>query len=124
MKKIPIPESELELMKALWERNPQTLPELTRMVQRSNAWEGVTVKTLLGRLLKKGAVSQTGTRRYYQYRPEISREEHLECASDSFLAQTFDGAASAMVSFFVQKGKLSAADLTELRKLIGELDHE
>ena len=60
MEEIRIPESELEIMKVLWERSPQTLPEIVGNVRRVMPWEAVTVKTLLGRLVKKQFVRRSG----------------------------------------------------------------
>ncbi|UKI31599.1 MAG: BlaI/MecI/CopY family transcriptional regulator [Lentisphaeria bacterium] len=55
MKEVLIPESEMEVMKVLWARSPQSLPEIVENVRRTMPWEAVTVKTLLGRLVKRSA---------------------------------------------------------------------
>ncbi len=121
MKDIRIPESELELMKVLWSGAPLTLPEVVKQVQVHNNWETVTVKTLLGRLVKKGLVVQQGSRRNYLYTPAVSREEHLAAAGSSFAKKLFGGAPTAMISFFMRSSELSQADIDELQKQIDEL---
>ena len=63
MEKIPISDSELEVMKVLWDKAPRTLPQVVEAVRRVNPWESVTVKTLLNRLVRKQAVRQEGERR-------------------------------------------------------------
>ena len=62
MKEILIPESEMEVMKVLWARSPQSLPEIVENVRRTMPWEAVTVKTLLGRLVKKELPLRTADR--------------------------------------------------------------
>ncbi|WP_176012540.1 BlaI/MecI/CopY family transcriptional regulator [Victivallis sp. Marseille-Q1083] len=122
MERIKISDAELEVMKALWDKSPQTLPEIVGNVQRENSWEGVTIKTLLLRLLKKEAVSQEGERRSYQYSPRISREEYLKEASNKFLRDTFQDTPGALLSFFVKERRLSSEELSELKAIIEEAE--
>ncbi len=121
MEDVRIGEGELEIMKSLWEESPRTLPEIVQSVRQSNAWEPVTIKTMLGRLLRKGAVEQSGNRRNYQYTPLIDRESYLEQTGRFLTEKFFNGAAGSMLSFFVRSGKLSESDLAELKKEIEEL---
>ena len=115
-----ITNSELELMKILWESSPLTTPELAARAAAACGWNGSTVKTLLARLVEKGALLQEGEKRSYSYRPLLSREEYREEAGKRLAAQAFDDDCAAMVSFFVRRGKLSAADLAELKRLLDE----
>ena len=50
-----ISESEWTLMEALWESSPQTASELTKTLRPTINWAENTVRTLLTRLLGKGA---------------------------------------------------------------------
>jgi len=115
-----ITNSELELMKMLWENAPLTTPELAARAATACGWNGSTVKTLLTRLVEKGAILQEGEKRSYSYRPLLSREAYREEAGKRLAAQAFDDDCAAMVSFFVRRGKLSAADLAELKRLLDE----
>ena len=115
-----ITNSELELMKMLWESSPLTTPELAERAAAVCGWNGSTVKTLLGRLVEKGAIQQEGEKRFYAYHPLLSREAYREEAGKRLAAQAFDDDCAAMVSFFVKRGKLSAADLVELKRLLDE----
>ena len=124
MEEIRIPESELEIMKVLWERSPQTLPEIVGNVRRVMPWEAVTVKTLLGRLVKKQFVRRSGNRRSYLYEPLIERAAVLKSSVRRFMDTMFDGAPGAMLSFFVRSGELSPEEIEELERTIEELKHE
>ncbi len=124
MEEIRIPESELEIMKALWARSPQTLPEIVKNVQQTNPWEAVTVKTMLGRLVRKNFVRQSGSRRSYLYEPLVSRAAALKSAGKQFMNKMFDGAPAAMISFFIRSGELSPSDIREISRLIEEMKHE
>ncbi len=121
MDKIPISDAELEVMRVLWAQSPASFPEIVRRVKQHNAWEPVTIKTMLNRLVKKLVVAESGSRRNYQYTPLVSREEYRESIGDRLIEQAFDGAPLAMLSFFVKRADISRADLDELQSLIEEL---
>lgn len=121
MKEIQIPESEMEIMKVLWEHSPQSLPEIVENVRRTMPWEAVTVKTLLGRLVKKECVRRSGSRRSYLYEPQIDRAAVLKSATKRFMEKMFDGTPGAMLSFFLRNGELSEEEIEELSRLIEEM---
>lgn len=118
MEEIRIPESELEIMKVLWDHSPQTLPEIVKNVRRVMPWEAVTVKTLLGRLVKKELVRQSGSRRSYLYEPLIEKAAVLKSAARHFMNTMFDGTPGAMLSFFIHHGELSSEEIEELSRVI------
>ena len=121
MKEIQIPESEMEIMKVLWKHSPQSLPEIVENVRRAMPWEAVTVKTLLGRLVKKECVRRSGSRRSYLYEPLVDRAAVLKSATKRFMEKMFDGTPGAMLSFFLRNGDLSNDDIEELSRLIEEM---
>ena len=58
MKNIPnITESELEIMKVLWEKSPLLASEIIALLPEEMNWSDQTVKTFLNRLLKKQAIT-------------------------------------------------------------------
>lgn len=122
MDEIAVSKSELELLRILWRRSPLSLPELLAGIRVNCDWDESTVKTLLTRLVAKGAVKQEGKRRFFRYSPLLSQEEYREQAGRKLVEQAFDNDSAACVSFFVRRRDLSAADLAELRKLLTELD--
>ncbi|MET0982839.1 MAG: BlaI/MecI/CopY family transcriptional regulator [Telluria sp.] len=52
----PISEAESSVMEALWEARPRTAEDVVAALRDRQAWREATVKTLLNRLLKKGAI--------------------------------------------------------------------
>ena len=50
-------DSEWKVMQALWGRHPATARDVLEQVERETAWAYTTVKTLLARLVEKGADS-------------------------------------------------------------------
>jgi BlaI family penicillinase repressor len=116
-----ISDSEWTLMEALWESSPQTASELTKTLRASTNWAENTVRTLLTRLVEKGALktgeNASGTRTFL---PAVKREACVRAESQSFLDRVFGGAAKPLLVHFAQNSKLSPDEIKELKKLLDQ----
>jgi BlaI family penicillinase repressor len=116
-----ISESEWTIMEELWKAAPQTALELTRRLEPSTHWAENTVRTMLTRLVDKGALktgkNTSGTR---TFRPAVSREACVKAAGDSFMQRIFRGAAKPLLVHFTQESKLTADEVAELKRLLDE----
>ena len=56
-KKLSISDSELEVLKELWQDTDLTARQLTDRLQQRTQWSEATIKTLLLRLLQKNAAA-------------------------------------------------------------------
>jgi BlaI family transcriptional regulator, penicillinase repressor len=119
-----ISDAEAMVMEVLWQRNPLSAEEVIVALAASTGWAEPTIKTLLNRLLNKGAVHAEKQGRRYLYSPALAREAWVEQQSEGLLERLFGGRVAPLVAHFSERGKLSAADIAELRKLIRELDDE
>jgi BlaI family transcriptional regulator, penicillinase repressor len=120
MKKIPrISETEWEVMKVIWAKAPCTAEQIIGALTRRDAsWHPKTVKAFLNRLVKKRALGFTKEGRAYIYNPLVKQENCVEEASESFLDRVFGGSLKPMLAHFVGRGKLSAEEIRELRRLL------
>ncbi len=121
-----ISESELEVMKLLWEKSPADLPELIERTKQRRDWDESTIKTLLRRLVGKGAIRRTGERRSYQYTPAISFREYRVDLLRHVAKSFFGSNLVEMFCFFVREEKLSAEELGELEAILkkGSENHD
>lgn len=119
-----ISDAESRLMQVLWQRGDATAEELHQAVAKETDWQGGTVKALLNRLLRKGAISAQREGRRFRYRPVLSRDEYVAEQSRSLVDRLFDGRVAPLVAHFSERQALSRADLDELRRLIEELDDD
>lgn len=121
MKKPIISESEWSVMELLWEAAPQTASEVARALRPSTDWAENTVRTLLTRLVKKGALkigrNKSGTQ---TFRPAVSREASVQAESDSFAQRIFGGAAKPLITHFAQNSQLTAEEVAELKRILDE----
>jgi BlaI family transcriptional regulator, penicillinase repressor len=116
-----ISEAELEVMEVLWRAAPLTASEVAARVDPARGWSGATVKTLLGRLLAKGALAHEEDGRRYLYRPAIARADHVAGDVGRLVDRLFGGRAAPLVAHLAERQKLSAEDIAELEALVRDL---
>ena len=88
---VRISDSEFIVMEVLWRQHPLTAEMVIDATAVKNNWKGNTVRTLLNRLLKKGAISAERIDRKNYYVPALSRDVVVGSKSETFLKQLFDG---------------------------------
>ena len=112
-----ISDSELEVMKLLWQAE-DALPvtEIREALQKSRGWEATTVKTLVSRLVSKGVIRQE-KRNVFYYSPLISEREYNGWATRHLIERLYNGSARELVAALVHSDGLSQADLEELREM-------
>ncbi len=123
-KSIQISEAESIVMQVIWDHDPMPTEDVIAALEKHGRWQVSTVKTLLNRLLKKGAVKARKDNRRYIYSAVLTREEWLATESHGFLDRMFGGRVAPLVSYFSQQKKLGKKDIDDLKKLIQELEDE
>lgn len=119
-----ISDAEAHVMDVLWERSPLTAEELVQVLSPRQDWQEGTVKSLLNRLLKKGAIRADRDGRRYLYAPVLERETWLAEQSAGLVDRLFGGRVAPLVAHFSEHGRLSREDLQALKDLVGRLDDE
>lgn len=119
-----ISEAESAVMDVLWQRQPLSAEEVVAALADSRSWQEATVKTLLNRLLNKGAIRAEKDGRRYLYAPVLKREDWVLDESQGLLERLFGGRVAPLVAHFSEQRKLSRKDIAELRKLLEEIDDE
>lgn len=119
-----ISEAESVVMDVLWLRSPLAAEDIVIALADSREWQEPTIKTLLNRLLNKGAISAAKDGRRYLYAPVLQRDAWVQGESESLLQRMFGGRVAPLVAHFSEQRKLSRKDIAELRKLLEELDDD
>lgn len=119
-----ISEAESVVMEVLWTRSPQASDGVVAALSDRSDWAEPTIKTLLNRLLKKGAIRAERDGRRYLYSPVLTRDAWVASQSEGVLERLFGGRVAPLVAHFSERGKLSQEDIDALRRLIGEIDNE
>lgn len=111
----PITQAEWELMNVLWE-GPRTALEVAEALERHPK----TVKTLLGRLVRKGVLRYREEGNRYVYSPAIPRQRYVREESASFIERVFGGETTPALVHFVRSSRLTPGEIDELRRLLDE----
>jgi BlaI family penicillinase repressor len=119
-----ISEAESLVMAVLWQQSPRYAEEVISQLREEQDWQEPTIKTLLNRLLNKGAIHAEKHGRRYSYSAVLKREDWVMSESKGLLNRIFDGRVAPLVAHFSEKGKLSKKDIAELKKLIEGMDDE
>jgi BlaI family penicillinase repressor len=119
-KSIRISESEWQVMVLVWERSPVAAGEIVDSLSRRTGWHSRTIRTLLDRLVKKGALKATFVGKRYLYEPLLSMNACIRQESRSFLERVFGGEAAPMLLYLVRESKLSSDEIKELKRLLSE----
>lgn len=120
----PISEAEAQVMQELWARSPQGADEIAATLGPRQGWQLATVKTLLNRLLKKGALTAERDGRRFLYAPAVPEDAWVADAGLSLIDRLFGGRLAPLVAQFASERKLKPEDVEALKALLKEQGHE
>ena len=117
-----ISDAELDVMEALWSADaPLTAADVADKIGSDRDWSLATVKTMLSRLLTKGAVRHTEDGRRFLYAPAIERSDFEARESVRFVDRMFGGRLSPLVARLAEEDALDEADIAAIEALLKEL---
>jgi BlaI family penicillinase repressor len=108
-------------MKIVWRDGPCQAQVVIDALSGPNEWSASTVKTLLNRLLRKGALTHEKTGKSYVYAAAFSEAQCRAAATESFVDRVFDGSLSPLLAHSTgSRKKLRKEDIAELENLLHE----
>jgi predicted transcriptional regulator len=119
--KIKISQSELDVMDVLWRESPLGSAEVVARLEDKKDWSARTIKTLLSRLVDKGALNTEAEGRRFLYSPAITREAYVGPAARRFAERLFGGRAAPLVAHLAEGDGLSESDIAEIEALLEKL---
>lgn len=111
-------DAEWIVMNVIWDSQPTEASDVIAALGADNEWSDATVKTMLHRLVKKGALTTEQIGKKYRYTAAVRRSACIRKASRSFLDRVFGGDAAPALLHLVKTAKLSEDDLAQLRELL------
>lgn len=115
-----ISDSELEIMKIIWDNPKITANKIAEELDSSFHWAHTTTKTLINRLLKKGEIGFEKLGKEYNYYPLIDKNNYINIESKSFLKKIFNGSINSMLLNYVKNEKLSEKEIDELKNILNK----
>jgi BlaI family penicillinase repressor len=113
-----ISDAEWDVMKVVWERQPVPASDVVEQLGRERGWAPRTVKTMLNRLVGKGALVYAVDGKRFLYSAKVNRDACVRRESRSFLSRVFDGSVTPAVVHLLTHSKLSDEELKQLRRVL------
>lgn len=113
-----ISDAEWVVMNVIWDSQPIDASQVIERLSKPNDWSAATIKTMLHRLVRKGALTHEADGRKYIYRANVRRHDCVRKASRSFLDRVFGGHAVPALLHLLKTSKLSPDEAAELRELL------
>ena len=111
---------ELEMLGALWAIGSGSIREIQESLPEDRRPEYTTVQTIIYRLEEKGAVRRAkkiGNAHIFE--PLVDQRSTFATLIDDFIGK-LGGSHTPLVAHLVESGKISAADLKQMEKLLKE----
>ena len=104
-------------MNAVWRDHPATARAVLGALEAETGWAYSTVKTMMDRLVEKGALKAHLEGITSIYQPVLTQKQARKGALRALKERAFDG-AGAMMQFLVGSERLSKRDRAELLRLL------
>ncbi len=111
-------EAEWSVIKAIWEKEPCTAPEIQERLAPATGWTYSTVRTLMDRMVGKGLLLAEKQGKLTWFRSAVTRLQAQRGELMYALKHAFDGALTPMVQCLLESRGISEAELKELETLI------
>ena len=108
--------TEWEVMKVLWDHGPLAARDVYASLPNSKSWAYKTVKTLLSRLVAKGAVDYDQVGNSYLYRPAAEREEVTRLEVHGVVQRIMGEAVSPVLAHFIEQADLTREEIDQLKQ--------
>ncbi|MBX7258191.1 MAG: BlaI/MecI/CopY family transcriptional regulator, partial [Candidatus Hydrogenedentes bacterium] len=116
-------DTELEVLKALWEIKSGTVRDVGEVLLRcGHQWAYTTIQTLLIRLQSKGLVTVRKVSTPHTYEPAVTREKLLGMRLKELALNLCDGTPTPLVRALVSQETFSRDDIARFRNLLDELE--
>ena len=110
--------SEWEIMETLWKHGSQAARDIYAALPPEKTWDIKTVRTLLARLVEKGALEYDQIGNSYLYRAAFRREQ-LICGEVREVAnRTLDGSISGLFAAFLKEEQLTPEEIEKMQSLL------
>ena len=122
---LSIPDSELDVLKVLWDRNQATVREVLETLRSAGRqWSYATVATLIDRLETKGVVTSDRSQLAFVYRPVVSNQEVRQKRVSSLVDKLYQGEPGLLVLHLLKSHPLDPRQAKEVRALLEEMAGE
>ena len=107
-------------MKVVWDHGPLAARDVYGRLPAGHSWANKTVKTLLSRLVAKGALAYDQIGNSYLYRAAVDRQDMTRQEVRSVFRRLISEACSPVLAQFIEEADLSDAEIRQLKRRLDE----
>ncbi|MCF8228075.1 MAG: BlaI/MecI/CopY family transcriptional regulator [Bacteroidales bacterium] len=115
-------ESELEILKVIWENGPSTVRQVNEKLNERREVGYTTSLKLMQIMVEKKLLKRNTKTRTHVYSSAIQKEDTQRQLLDSLLETAFGGSAQSLVMQALGNHKSSKKELEEIRRYIEKLE--
>ena len=116
MEQYKLGEMEQKFADLIWEKEPISSGELTKLCEKEFQWKRTTTYTMLKRLCQRGIFQNVkGT-----VTALMSKTEFHAAQGEEFLNERFKGSLPQFLAAFTRRNKLTKKEIDEIQQLIDE----
>ena len=117
-------EAEWKIMNVLWRAGSASARDVLEALQGETGWAYTTVKTMLTRLVEKGAAREKTVGQAAVYSAKVQQRAAQRAALAALVDRAFGGTMGGFVHHLVANEKLDAKERAALQKLLDEAGGE
>jgi BlaI family penicillinase repressor len=107
-------------MQVLWANGSQTANDVVNALSGEVKWKPRTIKTLISRLVKKGAVKVTEEGYRYRYSAAVKESACVRSETKSFVRRVYQGAMKPALAAFIEDADLSDKEIEDIQKILNQ----
>lgn len=112
-------DSELKVMGVLWCEGDVTAKHISDVLKEEIGWNMNTTYTVIKKCIKKGAIKRSEPN--FMCHALIGKTEVQEVETEELINRFYDGSEDKLFAALLGRRKLSAEQIENLKKIVGEL---
>lgn len=117
-------ESELEILRVLWEKGPSTVREVHEVLGQSKDAGYTTTLKLMQIMHEKGLLERDTSSKTHIYSSAVSQENTQRQLLDKMIDTVFNGSASQLVLQALGNHKSSKEELEKIKQYLDEIEKQ
>lgn len=117
---VKISDAEWEVMRVVWTQGTTDAATISEALSQSKGWKLSTIKTLLGRLVKKDVLATEQIGKKYLYSPKVTEEQTVESATENLFSHICAKKVGATIVDLIDEATLSAEDIQAIKQAVSQ----
>lgn len=113
-----ITDAEWEVMRVVWAHGSVTSREIIEILESKMQWKAPTIKTLIGRLVEKGALSTEQEGKKFIYTARVEEEDTVRNYTSDIFSRICNKDVGHVIGDMIKAHELSFDDIRYLEELL------